>query len=142
MSVSTYDPKDLIIILGSIRVQGYAPGTFVNVERNEDSFALVVGSDGEGARARSNNNSGRATITLLQSSLTNTLFSQQIALDESTGSGVLALLIKDQRGNSLYQAETAWLVKPSAASYGNEIENREWIIETDSMQVLVGSSVL
>lgn len=142
MAISTFDPKQLIVTWGEFRITGFASGTFVNVARNEDSFTLTVGSDGEGARARSNNNSAQITLTLLQTSLSNQQLSQALFQDELTCNGVRPLLIKNIKGTDLYQAETAWLMKPSDSGFSNEIETREWILETDNLRVNVGSGVL
>ena len=46
----TYDPGQVIITFGPIILEGYADGTFVSIEQNEQSFALTVGSSGEGVR--------------------------------------------------------------------------------------------
>lgn len=141
MAISTFDPKQLIITWGEFRISGFAPGTFVNVERNEDSFTLTVGSDGEGARARSNDNSGRVTLTLLQTSLSNQQLSQALFQDELTCGGVRPLLIRNIKGTDLYQAETSWLMKPSSAGYSSEIEPREWVLESDNLRMNVGSGI-
>ena len=136
------DPKEVVISFGPILLSGYADGTFVSVERNEDSFSLTVGSDGEAARSKSNNKSGRVTVTLLQSSLSTDLLSAQAVLDERSpsGDGVAPLLVKDNNGRGLYTAETAWIVKPATASHARETENREWVIETNELLMLVGGN--
>jgi len=142
MGVEVYDPKSVVLAFGPILVSGYADGTFISVERNEDSFALMVGSDGEACRAKSNNKSGRVTVTLLQSSLTNDLLAAQAILDERSpsGDGIAPLLCKDVSGRGLFTAETAWIVKPSTASYGREVENREWVFETNELIMFAGGN--
>ena len=84
-----YRAQDLAIILGGHLVTGLAPGTFVNIDRNEESFALIKGADGEGCRSATNNGSGRMTITTLKSSKSNDFLSALIVLDEQTGVGVV-----------------------------------------------------
>ena len=141
MSAKTYDSKKLIVAWGGIVVRGTAPGVFINIDHNEDTWTLAVGSDGEGARSRSNNNSGRVTITMLQTSLTNQQFSQQHFIDRQTGAAIYPLLVKNVLGLDLYQAATAWLVKPATATFGNEIENREWILESDNLEMFSGGAI-
>ncbi len=137
-----YDPKQVIVSFKGILISGYADGTFVSAERNNDSFNLTVGSDGEGVRAKSNDRSGRVTFTLLQSSVANPALSACLLLDENSdnGDGVGPLTVTDLSGTTVLFAETAWLTKPATASFAREAEDREWVLETDSLEMLVGSN--
>jgi hypothetical protein len=140
MSVKSYNAGEVSIVLGSIIFEGFADGTFVTVARDNPSFNSIVGSDGEGARAKSNDRSGTITCTLLQTSATNALLSEVIRQDELSGSGVLPLMVKDGSGLSVAEAETAWLEKPADAEYAREITNREWVIKTDNLNQFVGGN--
>lgn len=142
MALHTYDPAQLAIVFAGIPVDGFADGTFLSVEQNEDSFSLQVGTDGEGCRSKSNNRSGRVTFTLGQWSKTNDLLSavHQVDINSPNGDGIGPLLIKDMSGTSIYAAEKAWIVKPPAAAFGREAESREWVIETNDLQQLHGSN--
>jgi ribonuclease HI len=119
---------------------GFADGSFETVARNTDAFALYVGTDGEGTRAKSNNKSGKVTITLAQSSDSNAILSGIAALDELSNNGIVPLLIKDNSGLSLYAAETAWIVKQPDSEFGREIGSREWILETDSLAMFTAGN--
>jgi hypothetical protein len=142
MGVNVYDPKSVVLAFGPILVSGYADGTFVIAERNEDNFVLMMGSDGEACRAKSNNKSGRVTVTLLQSSMTNDLLAAAAVIDErsTSGDGISPLLCKDNSGRGLFTAETAWIVKPATATYGREVENREWVFETNELIMFAGGN--
>lgn len=142
MTLRTYDPNEVSIIFGGIVVEGFADGTFLSVESNEDAFSLQVGTDGEGTRSRTSNKSGRATFTLMQSSASNQALSALHNLDISTpaGDGIVPLLIKDNSGTSLYAAEKAWIVRQPTSGFGREAESREWIVETDLMIHTIGGN--
>lgn len=142
MALHTYDPSQVTIIFAGIPVSGFAEGTFVSAERNEDSWALQVGADGEATRAKSNNRSGRVTFTLIQSSITNDALSALHAVDENTpgGDGIGPLLVKDLSGRTIIAAETAWIAKPATVEFGREASEREWIIETDRLEVFAGGN--
>lgn len=43
MSVRTYDPKQVIITVGGIPMSGFADGTFLTVDRDDDQWAKVTG---------------------------------------------------------------------------------------------------
>lgn len=135
MSLKQYDPKNVLITLGAIPVDGFADGEFVKIENNEDAFTLQVGTDGEATRSRSNNNAAKITITLMQSSLSNDLLSSLHNLDKAVpgGIGCVPLLIKDLLGRSLYAAATAWIAKRPSASFAREAGPREWVIETNEL---------
>jgi len=140
---TNYDPAKLIQVLAGIPITGYADGTFVTVVRNEDSFTLRVGATGEACRARSNNKSARITFTLLQSSATNDLLSGLSNLDEMSpgGDGIGPYSLNDLFGSTKLIAEKAWIVKPADVTYSQDVETREWTIETDSLTGNVGGNI-
>ncbi len=140
MGVKTYDPASLSIIFAGIPFEGFADGTIVTVARENPSFTMVTGSDGEGARAKSNDKSGTITVTLLQTSATNALLSELARLDELNGTGIAPIMVKDVSGTSVFQAETAWIEKPADAEFAREITNREWVFKTDNLDMLVGGN--
>jgi hypothetical protein len=140
MSVKSYDPAKVTITFAGIIVEGYAKGTFVLAARNNPSFNLKVGSSGEGARAKSNDRSGTVTLTLQQSSASNDLLSAQAALDEASGDGIGSLLVKDLSGTTLCSAETAWIQKPTDVECSDEISDRQWVLETDILNIFAGGN--
>lgn len=142
MALGTYDPAEVSLVAAGVPVSGFAPGTFITVEYNEDAYSLTVGAAGDACRARTNNNSARITFTLLQSSISNPLLSAAHTLDmrSPAGDGVLPSGIKDNSGTTLIAAENSWIVKYANVEFSNEVTNREWVIETDYLNTLVGSN--
>lgn len=136
----TYDPKQYSLIVGGHIVEGFADGTFLTVARNNDSYALTMGADGEGARARSNDRSGTFVFTLLQTSRSNPVLSAFHNTDEATGQGQVPVLIKDGNGDTVLEAATAWVRKPADVELAKEITSREWTLETDRLSMVVGAS--
>lgn len=139
--MKNYDAKKVIQVFNNIPILGYADGTFVSVERNEDSFELTVGSDSEGCRSQVNNFSGRVTFTLGQWSATNDLLSALLTVDELTGNGIGPYILKDLKGTTLVTAESAWIVKPANIEYDRSPTSREWIIESDRLIMAVGGNI-
>lgn len=138
MSVKSYNPADVLLIVAGRPISGFADGTFIEIGRDNPSFTSGTGSDGEGWRAKSNDKSGTCTLTLLQTSASNDELSILAALDEASGDGVGPLLLKDKSGRSLYAAETCWLEKPADSEFAREVTDREWVIKTDKMIIFVG----
>lgn len=129
----TYNPKKVAVIVGGFAISGYADGEFVTITMDEDQFDLKVGTDGEGTRAKSNNNSATVKIMLMQSSDANTILQSFWNSDKISDSGIFPLLIKDNSGRSLYAADQAWIQKQPEAKFGKTTDTREWIIRTDSL---------
>lgn len=140
MALRSYNAKEVSMIIAGNIVSGYADGSYLTVDRNEDSFTLSVGADGEGVRSKTNNKSGRFTFTVQQGAAINDVLSGLYIADELSGTGVFSVLVKDNQGASLHAAETAWVVKPAAAEYSKEVGSREWILETDNLETFIGGN--
>ena len=126
-------------IIGKI-ISGFADGTFVTAERNEQAWNLKVGVDGEGTRAKNNNRSGKVTLTLMQSSSSNDYLSATAAADELSNAGALPLLIRDASGRTVISALTAWIQKYANGEFAKEVSQRQWVIETDELIMLVAGN--
>jgi hypothetical protein len=140
--IKTYDPNKIAMSIAGIPIEGIMDGTFVKVERNAQTWNLKVGSGGEAARAKSNDKSGKITFTLMQTSVTNDALSALAKLDELSNNGIGPALIKDLNGRTLCEAGTAWVQKPADVEFSNEITGREWVVETDSLEMLIGGTDL
>jgi len=138
-----YAPDEVILTFGPIILGGFAEGTFINWEYDEDFFSLVMGVDGEAARGKSNNNSATITALLMQTSVTNDLLSAIHALDilSPNGDGVQPMLLKDNNGRTLQTAEKAWIQKPPATGFNRAPDaNREWVFRTNHAIPFIGGS--
>ncbi len=140
--MKTYDPKRILAIFAGIPVQGYAEGTFVNIERSEDGFSLSVGASGDVTRIRSNDKSGAIVLTLQASSPTNDLLSAIHRQDELFGTGTGAFFLKDLNGTTIAEASDAWIVKYAAMEYGDDGPNREWTLHTAELDLNVGGNLI
>lgn len=138
--VLTYDPKQVAAIFKGNIIHGFADSTFIQVERNEDAYALKVGVDGEGTRAKSNNKSGKITFTLMMSSDSNDALSAAAAADELNGTGTGSLLINDKSGRTKAAAATAWIKKLPNAEFAKEANTRVWVLETDELDLFLGGN--
>jgi hypothetical protein len=139
----TYAPDRVVLAFGPVILGGFAEGTFINWEYNEDFFNLIMGIDGESARGKSNNNSARITAILMQTSASNDLLSAIHAADilSPNGDGINPLLLKDLNGRTLQTAEKAWIVKPPSAGFNRAPDaNREWTFETNHGLPFIGGS--
>ena len=138
--VKSYDPKQVAVIFRGNIIHGFADSTFILAERNEQAFNQKVGVDGEGTRAKSNNKSGKVTITLMNSSDSNDVLSAAAAADELSGKGTGSLVVNDKSGRTVIAAATAWVQKIANAEMAKEANNRVWVLETDELDMFVGGN--
>ena len=141
MTLHQYDPKGVTLVFGGALITGFAEGTFINVEYNNDQFALAVGSDGEATRSKSNNNSARITVTLMGGAVGNALLNIPFQADKAGGLGVVPLAINDASTLTSFAAEGAWIVKDPGKDFQTEGQPMEWIIETDNLLSVYGAAV-
>lgn len=134
MSLKIYDSKEVTVVVAGIPINsGYADGEFIKIEQSDQDFNVVVGTDGEVTRSKTNNRHAKISIILMQSSDGNNLLTALNTLDvnATNGAGVGPLLIKDMQGTSLYTAAKCWIAKPPDVSFDREAKPREWLIECD-----------
>jgi hypothetical protein len=130
MLSGTYNFKEVDLVFGTRKIEGFEDGTEIVVERAEDSFTEKVDVDGNVTRSRSNNTMGTITFTLSQFSEANKYLQDLMNLDERSGTGVVPAKINDKSNPSeeLAIASQAWLRKPASKSFGRESGPREWVI--------------
>lgn len=134
----TYNFKDVNLIVGTRRIEGFEDGSEIVAERAEDSYTSKVDVDGNVTRSRSNNSMGTITFTLSQFSEANAYLQNLANLDERTGSGVVPSKITDKSNPSVENvlATESWIVKPSSKSFGRESGPREWVIQCANLNFL------
>lgn len=140
-NVATFSPSEIVIVFADNQITGYADGTFVEVERDEDTFTEQVGADGKVARAKNLNRMGIVRLTLQQTSPSNAILSAAQRLDESTGAGVYPVQVKHVKGTTLHGGREAWVRKPAASSYAKELGTREWEIRVADLDMTEGGQL-
>lgn len=130
--IKTYNPKEVIISLGSHMVTGYAEDSFVGIEANGDGITKKVGCDGEITRSISPDDTYVVKISLLQTSASNSWLQNRTNMDIATGDAMFPILIKDLKGGMVFSADSAWAIKSAARPFGKESGDREWEIHTGS----------
>ena len=125
-----YDPRQLMIALGSHIPTAFPDGTFVSIERHGDGVTKVVGADGSVARSVDPDNTATVTITVRWDSDTAAWAQNQYDMDNLSGDGVFSVLIKDLRGGLVFSAEEAWVEIPPNSEFAVEMSDREIVIAT------------
>jgi hypothetical protein len=129
--VKTYDPKKVLVSFMGQPITGFADGTFINIaNRGGDRWAEYVGADGEVSRAKNVDTTKRITITLSQTSLSNSFLSDMLALDMASSTAVGPLKITDVNGGAEIFVAQAWIAVPPAPDYAKGIMPRVWVFDT------------
>lgn len=137
----TYDPSDVKASLAAIQIGGFGDGTFIAVDKAEDTYSVSVGATGTVTRVRNRNDSGTVTITIQASSTSNDLLSGLHTLDLLTNAGKGPLLVKDIEGTTLVFAEEAWIKKVSPIEFSKDMPVRVWVIECPKLIIHSGGLV-
>ncbi len=117
-----YDPQKVQVIVGAAPVSGFAPGTFITVEQDENNFSTRVGADGEVTRTRLSNRMAVMNLTLLATAVFNAVLS---GLEQTEV--IFPVLLKD--GATIISAGEAWVEKPPGFERsGDDSSDTEWII--------------
>lgn len=139
--MATFDPSRVLVGYHGVNLSGFADGTFIDAERDTDSFGKTVGADGEVVWSKSADDSGKIELTLLQGTPSNDFLSAELATDELTGANVASVFVKDLRGTTLVQGAECRLAKPAPVSFGKDIVGVKWTILVAHMRVNVGKNV-
>lgn len=140
MSVFTYDPKLITVVIGGVPMSGFTDGTFLEIDRDEPTWTKIVGADGYVTRGKTNNFSGTLTLTLKQSSPSNDVLSGFLSVDEATNTGVFPVLVKDLSGTSIYFSGSCWVTQYANSTFGKDINDRSWILSLAEADIFVGSN--
>lgn len=129
----TYSPRKVLVFVGGQPISGFAPDSFIKVERAEDSFETDVGADGEVARVAKANRSGTVTITLQSVSASNDFLSDLIMQDELTQDATVSFSVVDASGRTVVQAPEVWVQKPPAVEFSGSKGTREWVLASGNL---------
>ncbi len=136
--MQTYDPAKLLFSIGGLIIGGYADGTFLEVERDEDAFTKTTGASGETARAKNNHKGGSITLTLMSTSLSNDFLTAIAIADELTGAGVVPCFGKELNGTTAFASAQCWIKKLSKVDRSKEISTTQWVIDCADLELAVG----
>lgn len=124
-----FNPDEVLLELFGHECEGFAEGTLIEFDDNEDSIKAVVGTTGEVAISRVFNPLGVLTVRLLQTSATNDVLSAQRNLTANgvgiSGSGPMAL--RDMNGRTQIDGR-ALVMKPPKIVFAETAKEREWKI--------------
>ncbi len=141
-TLRNYSPDQVVVSWNGITLTGFADGTFIEVEREVDTFTKKVGSLGDVARTKSLNKSGKITITLMDTHPVNDLLAFEIINDEALGVGYGAFLMKDLTGDTRVSATEAWCMRVPKVTRAQATGNVVYVFEAAAIFIQHGGSVI
>jgi hypothetical protein len=133
MTLKRYDAAQVTMILANVPISsGFNEGEFLTIEQSAPDYEVVVGTDGEVGRSRTNNGHAVIKVKLMHTADGNTLLTvlSNAGKLAKNGADVGALMVRDRvSGLCMYTAAECWIAKPPDVSYDSKITPREWTLE-------------
>ncbi len=141
MSTKVYSANEIKAALGGIPIEsGRGDDEFVAIKANNPRFSLKVGSDGEATYSENRDNSHEVTITLMQTSEANAVFSALLTGDIKTpgGAGIVPFALKDMQGRDVFFEKEARIAGWPDMSYAKETGTIPWILLCPNPERFIG----
>ncbi|EJW20024.1 DUF3277 family protein [Paenibacillus alvei] len=122
---TNYDAMDVTVMVDETFITGFADGSMVEGEKDEENFSASVGAQGDVVVSEVNNPLGTITITLQQTS-PSVSFLNKLA---NTKKEVPVWVIYNGTPKEKFGGSRARIKKPATSSYSNEAEDREFELQ-------------
>ena len=140
MALTNYHTDKVILVWDGIQIKGYAKDTFIEVERNEDSFTTYVGSLGDVCRTKNLNRTGKVTVTLMASAPVNDLLAARCNQDEATRLEYGPLQLVDLSSTMRCDGAEAWIMKRPKVERAQESGTVQWVFEVAVLNIFEGGT--
>lgn len=139
----SYDPADVILVHGSLLIDGFAEGSMLTVTKRERDFEMDAGAKGDVVMRRLRNPIGEISFRLQAESPFNTALSamREVALKGlavPVPSMVKTLLTADMHRATFSIIQGA----PDAERDGGASGVREWVILCADLEMFVGGAAI
>jgi len=119
--VKTYDAADVVTIVNGVFMTGYGED-MVSVVKDEESYTVKVGAQGDAVRSKVNNPLGTITLTL-QSTSPQCTYLDSLA---NTGSLVSVSVVHAGTPKETNTSTQAFIKKPADREYGAESADKTY----------------
>ena len=131
-----YSPKDVVCSWNGIAIEGFAPDSFLRLQRTSPLITPVVGAGGQVALTRNADKTGTIEIELMQTSLSNQMLSaiqakqDTMELEADISSN---FVIYDPSGSVLATGINAWLQELPQIELGRDQNSKTWIFGCEKL---------
>lgn len=141
--MKNYNANEVSCIFAAISLDsGRGEDEFISIAKQEDTYTVKEGVDGEATRNKKNKTYTVVTLTLMASSDGNAKLTAIHNGDIATegGKGVAPLLIRDRQGTTVFESAEAWIVKWPDRTFAGEVGEVQWMIGTIKPNVFIGGN--
>lgn len=140
--LGSYDPSQVVCIVGGVILSGFSDGDAIVARRDEDMYFVRAGNDGGVGRARNASKMGEFEFRLMQASPVNDLLSALLSTDDliNDGVAVIAISVADGSGTSLASATQCWIKAIPEATFGKEMGERVWVFSAADLKIFHGGN--
>lgn len=125
MSVNTYSPSDVKLVIGGYTIAGWDNLT---IARRSQGFVTIPGIRGKHTRVPTGDSSATITVSLIQTSPSNDVLSAIHDLDLIEGTGRISLTLSDLSGRSVFNSVEAYITGYPDVTFSGQFEYRTWTI--------------
>lgn len=137
----TYVPSEVNCIVGSIPVSGFETGTFIEINKVEDSWSAKSGIGGDAIRILKVDKLYTVTLTLHYGSASNDYLSGLATADVLVpGSGLVPISIDDGLGRTTFVSSEAWVQTTATTGFSDAADPRKWVIQVYNPEYVVAGS--
>lgn len=137
-----WDPDQVDVIIGGFTMSGFADNSMIEFEEDGDRFNEVDGVDGTMTRSKKSVRKATLTIHLQNVSNSNDILSALLETDLATpgGAGVVAGLIRDKNGATVYAISKMWVMGLPKDEMSDKATDRPWKIRCTQYKAFLGGS--
>lgn len=140
-NVATYDPKKMLVTIGTIPITGWADGDFITITQPEDTFTKVRGADGMIERVLRHVLDAEITISLMRGSPINDALTTLFLIDREEGLGKVPFLLKDLNSTTTIASFLQCWIKKLPDLVGSTGDGqKEWVVDTGPGLYFPGSN--
>lgn len=138
--MADYSPRNYTPTWGSVIIDsGFAAGTFINVEFDEDEYTATVGADGSVSVTENHSKLATITITLSQTAVKNAEISAVLkAAQLAKVRAEAPFFLADKGGTTVLAASKCWLKKRPPITAAKEHGDRTWTFNAIVDEYFVG----
>lgn len=131
MALYNYNPELVKASASGLPLDGFADGTFIEVDLERDSVTFMEGSDGTKAKiTRTALALGTITLTLMQGSRGNALLTSLFATQQAAqGITFIPCSVVNLLGGSLATIAQGAITRPPQVGYAKDDGTRKWVIK-------------
>ncbi|CCA66277.1 conserved hypothetical protein [Erwinia phage phiEa116] len=135
-----YSPKDVVCSWNGIAITGFAPDSFLRLQRTSALVTPVVGAGGDVALTRNADKTGTIEIELMQTATSNlrlaAIYAEQqlMELEENISSN---FVIYDPSGSVLATGRNAWLQELPQVELGADQNSKTWTFGCENLDYTV-----